>query len=129
MLPKCLLSIKAEVVIKHDLYTKTIFYEKNEIEIKCKIGLEFLSSVLPLIYIYVCSKFNFNPFCTFQDMARTSNHYENIMDNSVNIQSRIVVLVQCTFSHCHLSINQVSFQFLSYLTRYGPDRQPLCQHG
>jgi len=27
-----------------------------------------VSSALPLINIYVCTKFNFNPFCTFQDM-------------------------------------------------------------
>ena len=88
----------------------------------------FLSSALPLINIYVCTKFNFNPFCTFQDMARTSNHYKTKWlsgDNSVNIKNRIMVLVHDTFSHCNLSINQVSFQFLSYLTRYGQDRQPL----
>ena len=42
--------------------------------VKCKIGLWFLSSALRLINIYVCIKFNFNPFCTFQDMARTRNH-------------------------------------------------------
>ena len=30
--------------------------------------------------------------------------------NSVNIQGRIMVLVHCPSSHCHLSINQVSFQ-------------------
>ena len=28
-----------------------------------------MSSALPFINIYVCTKFNFNPFCTFQDMA------------------------------------------------------------
>jgi len=28
-------------------------------------------------------------------------------DNSINIQGRIMVLVHCTFSHCHLSTNQV----------------------
>jgi len=28
-------------------------------------------------------------------------------DNSVNIQDRIIVLVHCPFSHCHLSTNQV----------------------
>jgi len=30
-----------------------------------------LSSALPLINIYVYTKFNFNPFSTFQDMAWT----------------------------------------------------------
>ena len=42
---------KAELVIKHHLYTKT----------------------LTLINIYVSTKI---PFYTFQHMARTSNHYE-----------------------------------------------------
>ena len=59
--------------------TKTTFYEKNVGEItqvKCKIGLWFLSFALSLINIYVCPKFNFNPFCTFQDMARTGINYE-----------------------------------------------------
>jgi len=45
-------------------------------EVKCKVGLWFLSSVLPLINFYVCTKFNFNPFYTFQDMAQTGNNYE-----------------------------------------------------
>ena len=44
--------------------------------VKCKIGLWLLSSALPLINIYVCTKFNFNPFSTLQDMVRISNHYE-----------------------------------------------------
>ena len=39
----------------------------------------FLSSALPLIFTNVCTKFNLNPFCTFQDMARTSNYYEKYM--------------------------------------------------
>jgi len=33
-------------------------------------------------------------------------------DNTVNLQGRVVVLVQSTSSHCHLSINQVVFQSL-----------------
>jgi len=37
-----------------------------------------LSSVLPFINIYVCTKFNFNPLCTFQYMAQTVIHYEKI---------------------------------------------------
>jgi len=45
-------------------------------------------------------------------------------DNSVNIQGMVMVLVHCTSSHCHLSINQVSFQSLLYFSRYGPDKQP-----
>jgi len=78
------------------------------------IGLCVLSSVLPHINIYVCTKFNFNPFSTFQDMARISNHYENKMlrGDESNIQGRVMVLVHCPSSHCHLSINQVSFQSL-----------------
>ena len=31
-----------------------------------------------LINIYLCTTFNFNPFCTFQDMARTVIHYEKL---------------------------------------------------
>ena len=56
---------------------------------------------------------SFNPCCTLQDLARTSNHYERKNwlwgDNSINIQGRIMVLEHCPSSHCHLSINQVSF--------------------
>jgi len=33
------------------------------------MGLWLLYSAIPLINIYVCTKFNFNPFCTFQSMA------------------------------------------------------------
>ena len=61
--------------------TKKTFYEKNKGEItqvKCKIGLWFLCSALPLINIYVCTKFHFNPFFTFQDMAWTGIYYEKI---------------------------------------------------
>ena len=82
-----------------------------------------MSSALPLIDIYVCTKFNFNPFCTFQDMARTSNTYEKWLrgDNSINIQGRIMVRVHCPSSRCHLSINQVSFKSLLYFQTYGLD--------
>jgi len=45
-------------------------------------------------------------------------------DNSV-IQGRVMVIVHCTSSHCHLSIYQVSFQSFLYFPRYGPDRCPL----
>ena len=45
-------------------------------------------------------------------------------DNYVNIQVRIRVLVGPS-TDCHLSINQVSFQFLLYFSRYGPDRAGL----
>jgi len=38
-----------------------------------------LSSALPVIIIYVCTKFNFNPFSTFQDIAQTGIHYEKKM--------------------------------------------------
>jgi len=61
---------------------------KDIIYVKCKVGLWFLSSALPLINIYVCTKFNFNPFCTFQDMAQTGIHYKTKWlrgGNSVNI--------------------------------------------
>ena len=38
-------------------------------------------------------------------------------DNSVNILGRILVIVQCPSSYCHLSINQVPLQSLLYLSR------------
>ena len=44
-----------------------------------KIGLWFLSSAAPLINIYLCTMLNFNPLCTFQDMAQTGIHYEKKM--------------------------------------------------
>jgi len=38
-------------------------------------------------------------------MAQTSIHYEKWLwgDNSININGRIMVLVYCPFSYCHLS--------------------------
>jgi len=37
-----------------------------------------LPTALPFINIYVCTKFNLKPICTFQDMAQTGNHYQKI---------------------------------------------------
>jgi len=82
MLTECLLSIKGRTcnptqLVHQDMTKKTTFMKKGEItQVKCKIWLWFLSSSLPLINIYVCTKFNFNPFSPFQYMAKTSNHYE-----------------------------------------------------
>ena len=72
----------------------------------------FLYSALLLTAIYLYTEFNFNPFCTFQDMAQTGNHYEKCLrrNNSINIQGRIMVLLHCPSPHCHLSINQMSFK-------------------
>ena len=76
---------------------KTTFYEKNQgeiTEVKCKTGLWFLSSALPLINIYVCIKFNFNPFVLFKIWPGTGIHYERNWlwgGNPVNIQDRIMV--------------------------------------
>jgi len=65
----------------------------------------------------------------FQDMARTHIHYEQKKwlrgDNTVNIQGMSMVLMDCPSSHCHLSLNQVSFQSLLYFPRYCSDRHPL----
>jgi len=63
-------------------------------------------------------------------MAQTGMYYEKIWlwgDNSVNIQDRIIVFVHCPFPHCYLSINQVSFRFLSFFPRYGPECHPLLK--
>ena len=77
-----------------------------------RVGLWFLCIALPLTAIYLYTKFHFNLLCTFQDMARTGNHYEKWLrgDNSINIQGRIMVLVHCPSPYCHLSINHVSFK-------------------
>ena len=42
-------------------------------KVKCKVGLWFLSTVLPLINIYVSTKFNFNPLCTWPRQASTTS--------------------------------------------------------
>ena len=46
-------------------------------------------------------------------------------DNSVNIQDMFIVHVCFPSSHCHLCINQVSFQSLLYFSRYDPDYEKL----
>ena len=83
-----------------------------------------MSSVLPFNNIYVCTKFNFNPFSTFQRIARINNHYEKkwlMGDNSV------IYRVMCTalpITAIYLKY-LVSFQSLLYFPRYGPDMHPL----
>jgi len=82
--------------------------EENE-----TLTLWFLCSALPLTVIYLFTKFHFNLFSTFQDMARTCIHYEKWLrlDKSINIQGRIMVLGFVPFPVLpHLSINQVSFK-------------------
>ena len=62
-----------------EMTKKNTFYEKEQgkiTQVKCKIGLWFLSSALPLINIFVCTELNFNHFCTFQDMAQKGIHSE-----------------------------------------------------
>ena len=39
-----------------------------------------------------------------------------------------MVIVYCTSPHCHLSVNQVSFQSLLYFPRYGSDRHSLWKN-
>ena len=63
------------------------------------------SSHLHLCYQYVCTKFNFNPFCTFQDIAQTGIHYKTKWlsgDYSVNIHCRIMGFVHSTSSNVNL---------------------------
>ena len=51
--------------------------------------LVFCTSSHSHLCIIVCTKFNFNPFCTFKDMAQTGIHYKAKCfsgGNSVNIQ-------------------------------------------
>jgi len=49
-------------------------------------------------------------------------------DNSVNIQGSIMVLEFCPSSHCHLSINQVSFQSL-VLSKIWPGQASIMKNG
>ena len=49
-------------------------------------------------------------------------------DNYVNIQGRIMVLVHCPSSHCHLSINQVSFQSLLILSNIWPGQALIMEN-
>ena len=59
-------------------------------------------------------------------MAPTGIHYEKWLwgDNSINIQGLIIVLEFCLSPHCHLSINQVSFQCQQQFLSYSPDKIP-----
>ena len=70
------------------------------------------------------------PFVLSKICPRQPSIMPNTMlrgDNSINIQARIMVLGFCPASHCHIFINQVSFQSLLYFSRYGQDRQHLCK--
>ena len=133
MLPKCILSIKGRScnqtpLVHQDITKKTTVYEKlyGEItQVKCKIGSWFLSSALPLINIYVCTKFHINPVCTLQDIWPGQTSIMEKRGDFVNTQGMSVVLVHGTFSHCHISINQVLFQSLKYFPRYCSDRHPI----
>ena len=121
-LHKSLLSIKGRTcnLTPLNLYTKkTTFLWKIIIraDVKCKIGLWLLCSALPLINIYTCTTFIFNPFCTYQDMAQTGIHYKTKWlsgDNSVNIHGRSMVLVHYISPHCHLS--KTKFHFNPFCT-------------
>ena len=47
-------------------------------------------------------------------------------DSSVNIQGKIMIIVQCTSSNRHLSINQVSYNpFCTFKDMTQTDRYPL----
>ena len=83
MLLKWLLSIRGRTcnrtpLVHQDMPRKQPFMKKIRRDNSSKMydNISFLSSVLPFMNIYVCTKFNFNPFSTFQDMARISNPYE-----------------------------------------------------
>mgnify|MGYP007133519434 CR=1 FL=1 len=99
---------------KHPLWKNKWLMGDNLINIQRRI-MVFVHWPSPHCHLSI-NKFHFNPFCTFQDMAFTSIHYEQnkwlMGDNLINIQGRIMVLVHWPSPHCHLSINQVSFQSL-----------------
>ena len=70
------------------------------------MGLWYLSSVHLLINTNVlCTKFNLNPFSTFQDMTRISNHYEKWGDKSVIYKVGLWLLFTALPVTQHLSLN------------------------
>jgi len=81
-----------------------------------------LSSALPLISIYVCTKFNFN--------TRQAPTLKKCLwgDNSVNTQDRTIMLVHCVFPHYYLSINQVSLKSL-VLSKIWPGQASIMKNG
>ena len=90
-----------------------IFWFFLRTDVKCKTGIWFVSSAHPLINIYVCTKFHFKTFCTYQDMVQTGIHYKTKWlsgDNSIHIRGRIMVNGHCPSPHCHLSKYQVLFK-------------------
>ena len=72
-------------------------------------GLWYLPSALPLIHIYVCTKFNFNPFGTFKDMAQTGIQYEKRK--------------LCNYTEYHYE--SCALHFLSLLSIYKPSVIPI----
>ena len=102
----------------HQYVTKKTSFPENSLgemnQVNCKVGVWFLSSAFPLNNIYVWNKLNSNPFCIFQDVAKSGQMI--IMkkwlkgDNSIHLQGMIMVLVHWPTPHCHLSINKVSFK-------------------
>jgi len=95
---------------------KTWLWGDNSVNIQ---GLWFLCTTfpltaLPLFHIYVSlyvPSFISIPSVLLKIWPGQASIMKNKWlrgDNSVKIQSRIMVLVHCPSSHCHLSINQVS---------------------
>ena len=64
-----------------------------------------------LIVLYNCMKFHFNSFYGCQVTERTRNSIANDqreITRNKNIQSRVMVLVHDTLSHCALQVYEVS---------------------
>ena len=74
-----------------------------------KAELCFLCMTHRLIVLYNCMKFHFNSFNGCQVTERTRNSIANDQrEITKNIQSRVMVLVHDTLSHCVLQVYEVS---------------------
>ena len=75
-----------------------------------KAELWFLCMTHCLIVLYNCMKFHLNSFngCQLTERARNSIANDQREITPKNIQSRVMVLVQYTLSHCALQVYAVS---------------------
>ena len=71
-----------------------------------------------------CTKLNFNPFILSKIWPGQATNMNKWLrgDNSINIQGTIMILMHCSFTHCHPSMYQVWFQTHFYFPRYGQDK-------
>ena len=75
--------------------------------------------------MYVASLISIRLVLYFPRYVQDEQPLWKMGDNWIHIHGMIIAIVFRPSSHCHLSINQVSFQSMLYFPKYGPDRQHL----